>query len=145
MRPSVFLFDSILTSLAYESAVSEERFPAPLSWDVKLLQGALWSDGIPNLLHLLLPQCPVPVDKKPVPADACPFGHHHLFPDAKALQNVLEKINFSALILRSFGPMRILPHIYYLYRWLASAVSVLTFFGVQYYLLTFPTETGGTS
>lgn len=120
MRSSDFLLcDSTLILLAYQSAIADGGPPVPLSWDVKLpdyVLEYLWWNEIRSLLHLLLPQCPDPGE--------CALSHPRLFSNARELQDVLEKIDFSALIFELWGQLNILRDLYYLFRWLASAVSL---------------------
>lgn len=76
----------------------------------------LWRAGLRILLHLLLPECLL--------HDGERANHLHLSPNAKELQNVLEKFDFSSLIFRWQDRQYILEDLFFLFKWLLRIVSL---------------------
>ncbi len=104
----------ILTVVAYRNAVSGGRPPVKFSWDTPLADGFLdgiWEHGIGFLTHALLPECPSERDHIQVPLTS------------SELQDVLEKIDFSALLFQRRHAI-LFPHRFNLFNWWTSNVSM---------------------
>ncbi len=111
-------------NLAYRNTIYDGRPPIPLSWDVKLADRVvhdLWKDGLETLLHLIPPGCPSTNE----------VGHHHPSFNVKELQNIFEKIDFSALIFQENHTLIFLELLDFL-RWLIADVSLSLLLQLQW-------------